>query len=51
LEDAIALIQRINPKKAYLTHVSHKLGFHKEIQRSLPKNIFLAYDGLEIEIN
>tara|TARA_A100001011_G_scaffold400651_1_gene517182 strand:- start:14098 stop:14859 length:762 start_codon:yes stop_codon:yes gene_type:complete len=51
LEDAIALIQRINPKKAYLTHVSHKLGFHKEIQRSLPKNIFLAYDELEIEIN
>ena len=51
LEDAIALIQRINPKKAYLTHVSHKLGFHKEIQRSLPKNIFLSYDGLEIEIN
>jgi len=51
LEDAIALIHRINPKKAYLTHVSHKLGFHKEIQRSLPKNIFLSYDGLEIEIN
>ena len=51
LQDAIELIQRINPKKAYLTHVSHKLGFHKEIQRSLPKNIFLAYDGLEIEIN
>ena len=51
LEDAIELIQRINPKQAYLTHVSHKLGFHKEIQRSLPKNIFLSYDGLEIEIN
>ena len=51
LEDAIALIQRINPKKAYLTHVSHKLGFHEEIKRSLPKNIFLSYDGLEIEIN
>ena len=51
LEDAIALIQRINPKKAYLTHVSHKLGFHEDIQRSLPKNIFLSYDGLEIEIN
>ena len=51
LEDAIELIQRINPKEAYLTHVSHKLGFHQEIQRSLPKNIFLSYDGLEIEIN
>ena len=51
LEDAIALIQRINPKKAYLTHVSHKLGFHEEINRSLPNNIFLSYDGLEIEIN
>tara|TARA_B100001287_G_C22645168_1_gene512285 strand:- start:308 stop:1069 length:762 start_codon:yes stop_codon:yes gene_type:complete len=51
LEDAITLIQRINPRKAYLTHVSHKLGFHEEIQSSLPKNIFLSYDGLEIEIN
>ena len=51
LEDAIVLIHRINPKKAYLTHISHKLGFHEEIERSLPKNIFLSYDGLEIEIN
>ncbi len=50
LEEALSFIKRINPKKAYLTHISHKLGFHDEIQQSLPENVFLAYDGLKIKI-
>ena len=50
LEDALALIKDLNPKKAYLTHMSHRLGFHKEVQKQLPKNVFLAYDGLQITI-
>ena len=40
----------IKPKKAYLTHISHMLGFHDEVQKILPENVFLAYDGLEINI-
>jgi phosphoribosyl 1,2-cyclic phosphate phosphodiesterase len=50
LEQALELINEIKPKKAYLTHISHKLGFHKEIEKQLPENVFLAYDGLKVKI-
>lgn len=50
LDKALDFIKEINPKKAYITHISHKLGFHKVVQKQLPKNVFLAYDGLEIEV-
>ena len=49
LEKALALIAEVKPKKAYLTHISHKLGFHKEIEKQLPKNVYLAYDGLKVK--
>ena len=50
LEEALSFIEKIKPKKAYLTHISHLLGFHDEVEKSLPKNVFLAYDGLQITI-
>ena len=50
LEEALAFIKEIQPKKTYLTHISHKLGFHAEIQKQMPKNVFLGYDGLRIEV-
>jgi len=50
LEEALEFIQKVNPKRAYLTHISHLLGFHDEVQQKLPKNVFLAYDGLEIKL-
>jgi len=50
LEDAINLIEELQPKKVFLTHISHKLGFHAEVQKELPKNVFLAYDGLKLEV-
>lgn len=46
LTEAIELIQRISPKKAYLTHLSHDMGLHEEVERTLPGNVRLAYDGL-----
>lgn len=46
LEEALVLIEKIKPKKTYLTHISHMLGFHKEVEKKLPENVFLAYDGL-----
>ena len=48
LQDALDLISRIGPKRAYLTHISHKLGFHQNVQDKLPKNVYLAYDGLQL---
>ena len=49
-EEALEFVKEINPKKAYFTHISHKLGFHAEISKKLPKNVFLAYDGLKISV-
>ena len=48
LEEALAFVEIINPKKTYFTHISHLLGFHDEVEASLPKSIHLAYDTLEI---
>ncbi len=50
LEDALRFIEELQPKKAYLTHISHKLGFHEEVQKQLPENVFLAYDGLKLNL-
>ena len=49
LDEAISLSRKINPKKTYLTHISHHMGFHDEIQKTLPKNIYIAYDNLSIK--
>lgn len=48
LEEALAFIAEVKPERAYLTHISHLLGFHEEVK--LPENVFLAYDTLQIEI-
>lgn len=48
LYEAINLIEEIRPRKAYLTHISHQMGISAEIEKELPDNVFLAYDGLEI---
>lgn len=50
LEEALAFIKKINPKQAYLTHISHLMGFHEEVQAELPQNVFLAYDNLQISL-
>ena len=50
LEEALDFIKDINPEKAYLTHISHLLGFHDEVEAILPENVHLAYDNLQITI-
>lgn len=50
LEEALEMVKIINPDKAYFTHISHRLGFHEEVSETLPQNVFLAYDGLQIEL-
>jgi phosphoribosyl 1,2-cyclic phosphate phosphodiesterase len=50
LEEALAFIALVKPKRAYLTHISHHLGFHDDVQQKLPNNVFLAYDNLQITI-
>jgi phosphoribosyl 1,2-cyclic phosphate phosphodiesterase len=50
LEEALNFIDLIQPEKAYLTHISHLFGFHEDIQKKLPENVFVAYDTLEITV-
>lgn len=51
VEEALALIRRIGPRKAYLTHMSHEMGLYAEADPALPKGVHLAYDGLQIKID
>lgn len=50
LEQALELIAEIKPEKAYLTHISHLMGEHDEVESTLPENVQIAYDGLKIEL-
>jgi len=47
IEQAIALVRRMQPRRAFFTHMSHDLQ-HAETNNELPENIQLAYDGLRI---
>lgn len=48
LEEALEFVKRVQPKRTYFTHISHKLGFHQEVSKKLPESVFLAYDGLKL---
>jgi phosphoribosyl 1,2-cyclic phosphate phosphodiesterase len=50
LEQALEIIQEIKPKQAFLTHISHSMGLHDEIEKELPHNVHLAHDGLRLKI-
>jgi phosphoribosyl 1,2-cyclic phosphate phosphodiesterase len=50
VEEALALIEKIQPEHAYLLHCSHLLGKYSDVQPTLPKNVTLSYDGLCINI-
>ena len=50
LSEALALIEELKPKKAYLTHISHLLGLHDQVSAELPANVEIAYDGLSIQL-
>lgn len=49
LSEAIALAKEIGAEQTFLTHASHQLGLHDELEQELPKGIYMAYDGLEVE--
>lgn len=51
LPEAIEIIERVKPRMAYLTHVSHEMGLYAVTEKELPENVHLAYDGLQIEVD
>jgi phosphoribosyl 1,2-cyclic phosphate phosphodiesterase len=50
LHEALELIAELKPKKAYLTHLSHQMGKHADVESELPEGVFLAFDGLCLEL-
>lgn len=50
LVQAIEIAKKIKAERTYFTHLSHKMGLHAEINRQLPENIQLAFDGLSISL-
>ena len=50
LEEAVQLAQEIGAKETYFTHISHQLGQHAEVEKELPDGMYIAYDGLKLEV-
>lgn len=50
LDEALRYIQMIQPKQAWLTHISHDMGLHSVTNQELPAHIQCAYDGLTLQI-
>ena len=48
LDEALELAERIGAKETYFTHMSHDMGLHEDVNRSLPDHVQLAYDGLTL---
>lgn len=48
LVEALEMVDRIQPRHTYFTHISHKLGLHARVSEELPPHVSLAYDGLQI---
>jgi len=50
LSEAVDLIKQIAPKKAFITHISHQMGYHADVTKELPPEIILAYDRLSVTL-
>lgn len=50
LAEALAFVEKVKPERAYFTHISHNMGFHAEVEKELPPNVYLAYDTLTITV-
>ena len=50
-DEAIAFANKAGAEITYLTHMSHNLGLHADIEKELPSHIKLAYDGLSFELD
>jgi phosphoribosyl 1,2-cyclic phosphate phosphodiesterase len=48
INEALEVIERLKPQRAYLTHMSHDVE-HEAVNRQLPAGVELAYDGLKFE--
>lgn len=50
LPEALGMVAKIAPQRAFITHMSHQMGFHETVDKELPQNVHLAYDGLTVTL-
>lgn len=50
VDQALDIIRRVAPERAFLTHMSHNIGLYAEAEKRVPPGVQFAYDGLIIEI-
>lgn len=50
LQEAVEVAKKVGARQTYFTHISHKLGLHKVIEKELPNSIALGFDGLSFEL-
>jgi phosphoribosyl 1,2-cyclic phosphate phosphodiesterase len=50
MQEAVDILTELAPARGYLTHISHQLGRHREVEAELPAFIRLAYDGLQVTL-
>jgi phosphoribosyl 1,2-cyclic phosphate phosphodiesterase len=49
LEEALGMVEELKPEKTFLTHISHLMGNHAQVEKYLPEGVEMGYDGLELE--
>ncbi len=50
VEEAVAIIAELKPRRTFLTHISHDIGLHADVEAILPEGVHLGYDGLKIQL-
>lgn len=48
VENSLAIIERLKPRRAFFTHICHDLA-HEETNAALPPHVRLSHDGLKLE--
>ncbi len=50
VEEALEFVSGVNPSETYFIHMCHHIGLHREVEKTLPRHVHLAYDGLVISV-
>lgn len=50
LHEALHYIEQLRPGQSYLTHISHEMGLHSAVEKTLPQGVSLAYDQLTLKL-
>lgn len=50
LAEALTLVEELQPRRAYFTHISHWMGLHADVEAILPPHVHLAHDGLVVDL-